>query len=148
MIEWMTQAHYVDSVQDNSQIDPLFKSMLKHHWLEESQHAKLDTRMVEYIAERMDADAIAKSVDAFFEIGGLLDEGLQQQVRFELEALELATGRTFTEEERKTFIDVQLQANRWTFIGSGMVHPKFLGTMGRLGAAQRLRIEAAAPVFA
>lgn len=148
MIEWLTQAHYVESVKDNDELDPLFKSMLKHHWLEESQHAKLDTRMVEYIAERMDADAIAKSVDAFFEIGGFLDEGLQQQVRFELEALELATGRKLNDEERKIFVDVQLQANRWTFIGSGMVHPKFLETMGRLGADQRLRIEAAAPIFA
>lgn len=148
MIEWMTQDHYVDSVKDDTEIDPLFKSMLKNHWLEESQHAKLDTRMVEYIAERSDAEAIAKGVDGFFAIGGFLDEGLQQQVRFELEALELATGRKFTEDERKAFIDVQLQANRWTFIGSGMVHPKFLQTMDRLGADQRKRIDEAAPIFA
>jgi hypothetical protein len=147
MIEWMTLDHYLDSIKDNIAIDPLFKSLLRNHWLEESQHAKLDTRMVEYVAEGMDKDAIARGVDAFFTIGGFLDEGLQQQVRFDLEALELATGRTFNEEERKTFIDVQLQANRWTFIGSGMVNPKFLRTMDRLGADQRLRIDAAAPVF-
>ena len=148
MIEWMTQDHYVDSIKDDTEIDPLFKSLLKNHWIEESQHAKLDTRMVEYLAEKLDAEAIAKGVDGFFAVGGFLDEGLQQQVRFELEALELATGRKFTEDERKIFVEVQLQANRWTFIGSGMVHPKFLQTMDRLGADQRKRIDEAAPIFA
>ena len=147
MIEWMTQDHYVDSVKDDGDIDPLFKSMLKNHWLEESQHAKLDTMMVEHIAAGLDAEAIARGVDAFFAIGGFLDEGLGQQVLFDLEALETATGRTFTADERKAFIDVQTQANRWTYLGSGMVHPKFLQTMDRLGADQRQRIDLAAPIF-
>ena len=148
MIEWMTQDHYVDSIKDDTEIDPLFKSMLKNHWLEESQHAKLDTRMVEYLADKLDAEAIAKGVDGFFAVGGFLDEGLQQQTLFDLESLELATGRKLTEDERKIFVDVQLQANRWTFVGSGMVHPKFLQTMDRLGADQRKRIDEAAPIFA
>jgi len=148
MIEWVSQDHYVSSVKDDTELDPLFKSLLKNHWLEEAQHAKLDTRMVEYVVEKLDATGIEKGVDGFFAIGGLLDEGLQQQVLFELESLEVATGRKLTDDERKIFIDVQLQANRWTFIGSGMVHPKFLQTMDRLGADQRKRIDEAAPIFA
>lgn len=148
MIEWMTQEHYISSVKDDAELDPLFKSLLKNHWLEEAQHAKLDTRMVEYLADKADAAAIEKGVDAFFEIGGFLDQGLQQQTLFDLEAFELATGRVLTETERKTFVDVQLQANRWTFIGSGMVHPKFLQTIDRLGADQRKRFDEAAPMFA
>ena len=50
-IEWMTQRHYLDSVVDDSQMDPQFKSLLKHHWMEEAQHAKLDTLMVKDISE-------------------------------------------------------------------------------------------------
>jgi len=42
-IEWMTQRHYLDSVKDDQQLDPQFKSRLRHHWMEEAQHAKLDT---------------------------------------------------------------------------------------------------------
>jgi hypothetical protein len=52
-----------------------------------------------------------------------LDEGLGQQVLFDLEALETATGRTFTADERKAFIDVQTQANRWTYLGSEWYTP-------------------------
>jgi hypothetical protein len=148
MIEWTSQAHYIDSVKDDTGLDPLFKSMLRNHWIEEAQHAKLDTRMVEYLADRLSKEEIEKGVDGFFAIGGFLDAGLKQQTEFDLEALELATGRKLTEEERSTFLEKQLQANRWTFIGSGMVHPKFLETMERLGSDQRKRIDEAAPIFA
>src|SRR5688500_11526088 len=36
-IEWMTLLHYVSSVRDRVDIDPQFSSLLRHHWLEESQ---------------------------------------------------------------------------------------------------------------
>ena len=36
MIEWMTQQHYLGSIKDNGDLDPLFKSLLKNHWIEES----------------------------------------------------------------------------------------------------------------
>ncbi len=49
-IEWITLRHYIDSVRDNQELDPQFKSLLKHHWLEESQHTKLDTLIVEEMA--------------------------------------------------------------------------------------------------
>jgi hypothetical protein len=147
MIEWMTQGHYIDSIKDDSDIDSQFKSLLKNHWLEEAQHAKLDTRMVESLAEGLSPAAVSSAVDGFFEIGGFLDNGFKQQTEFELESFEIATGRTLSEAERKEFIEVQLQANRWTFIGSGMVHPRFLDTMERLGAENKKRIVDAAPLF-
>ena len=147
MIEWMTLGHYVDSVKDDGDMDPLFKSMLKNHWLEESQHAKLDTRMVESLGEGMTEAAIERAIDGFLDIGGFLDTGLRQQTLFDLEAFELATGRTLKEDERETFISTQHQANRWTYIGSGMVNPKFLMCLEQLSPTHKDRIEAIAPTF-
>lgn len=147
MIEWMTQGHYVDSIKDDTNIDSQFKSLLKNHWLEEAQHAKLDTRMVESIASGLSPESISAAVDGFFDIGGFLDNGFKQQTQFELESFEEATGRTLTEGERTEFIEVQTQANRWTYIGSGLVHPKFLATMERLGADNKKRMIDAAPIF-
>ena len=102
-IEWMTQSHYVDSVKDNAKekLDPLFCSMLKHHWLEESQHAKLDTLVVDEIATRLERKEIEKGIDDYMDIGKLLDGGLQTQVRMDIESLREATGRTFTPAERE-----------------------------------------------
>ena len=81
-------------------LDPQFKSLLKNHWIEESQHAKLDTRMVENLADGLTQDQIATAMDGFLSIGGFLDEGLKQQTLFDLEALETANGRTLRSRER------------------------------------------------
>lgn len=61
-IEWMVQRHYVESIKDDQELDPQFKSLLKHHWLEEVQHAKLDTLMVESLAAGRSEAEIMKSV--------------------------------------------------------------------------------------
>ena len=39
-IEWMVQRHYLECIKDDQELDPQFKSLLKHHWMEEAQHAK------------------------------------------------------------------------------------------------------------
>lgn len=146
-IEWMTQRHYIESIKEDAGADPQFKSLLKNHWLEEAQHAKLDTRMVEELAAGMSADQIEKGVDGYLDIGGFLDQGVKQQTLFDLEAFEAATGRLLNSEERDEFIEKQHQANRWTYIGTGMTHPKFLETLENLDPKQRERIEAVAPAF-
>jgi hypothetical protein len=84
-IEWMVQRHYVDSVRDDQDLDPQFKSLLKHHWMEEVQHAKLDTLMVEAMAETYTESQIDAAVGEYLEIGGFLDGGLKQQVQFDLD---------------------------------------------------------------
>ena len=77
MIEWMTQQHYLGSIRDDGDIDPLFKSLMKHHWMEEAQHAKLDTLIVDALAEGRSEAEIDRAVDEFFAIGTFLDDGLK-----------------------------------------------------------------------
>lgn len=146
-IEWMSQLHYIESIKDNQRLDPQFKSLLRHHWMEEAQHAKLDTLMIEALADGMTEAEIEKAVDEYLEIGGFLDEGLKQQAIFDMEAFERATGRKLSEAEGEEFTVIQHQANRWTYLGTGMTHPKFLATLEKLSSAQRERIEEVAPMF-
>jgi hypothetical protein len=42
---------------------------------------------------------------------------------------------------------IQIQAIRWTYLGSGMTHPKFLETIGDISPAARTNIEEMAPAF-
>jgi hypothetical protein len=146
-IEWMTQKHYTGSVQDNSGLDPQFKSLLRHHWMEESQHAKLDTLMVEALAHACSPAEIQKGFEDYTAIGVMLDGGLLQQVEMDLESLQRAINRTLTPTEQEQFRAVQSQAIRWTFLGSGMTHPNFLETVGAIDGTARSRIEAMAPAF-
>jgi hypothetical protein len=146
-IEWMTQRHYIESVKDNRNLDPQFKSLLRHHWMEEAQHAKLDTLMVDAIAAGCTEEEIRKAIDEYVEIGGFLDGGLKQQTEFDLAAFEEATGRILDAVERDEFVRVQHQANRWTYIGTGMTHPNFLETVRQLDEAGRRKLEEIAPAF-
>jgi hypothetical protein len=146
-IEWMTQRHFQDSVHDDGTLDPQFKSLLRHHWMEEMQHAQLDTLMVESLAGGMSQAEIDAAVDGYVAIGTFIDGGLQQQTQFDLEAFEAATNRTLTTQQREEFLKVQLQANRWTYLGSGMTHKNFLETLGTISPAKRKMIEEVAPNF-
>ena len=117
------------------------------HWMEEAQHAKLDTLMVEAIAAGMSPEEIMKGVDGYLDIGGFLDGGMKQQTELDLAALERAIGRELTPAQRERFLTVQHQANRWTYLGTGMTHGSFLDTLGRLSPAARAKIESVAPAF-
>src|SRR5262249_52334230 len=76
--EWMTQLHYIDSVQDDRDLDPLFKSLLKHHWMEEAQHVKLDTLMVDGLGWGSSEEELESALNEYVEISNFLDGGLRQ----------------------------------------------------------------------
>lgn len=146
-IEWMTQRHYIESVKENDQLDPQFKSLLKHHWMEEAQHAKLDTLMVEALAEKCGAQEIEGAVEEYIKIGAFIDDGLTGQVEFDLASLERATGRKLGERDRERFRNIQRQAMRWTFLGSGMSHENVLATLEAIHPAAGRRVEQVAKAF-
>lgn len=147
-IEWMTQRHYTESVRGDEGLDPQFCSLLRHHWMEEAQHAKLDTLMVESLAQTSGAGAISAGIDAYLAIGGIFDDGLRQQAEFDADALTRVSGRRFSPDERTALTAAQHQAMRRTFLGSGMTHPNFLATLEKLDPTARRRLETEiAPAF-
>ena len=141
-IEWFTQKHYIESVRDNAaeELDPLFSSLLKHHWLEESQHAKLDTLVVEKVASSLDPAGIETGVDDFMKIGQLLDGGFAAQIALDLESLEKAIGRTLSSAEKAEITKAQTKAYRWTFLLSGITHPNFDRSLRELTARGHARV--------
>ncbi len=134
-IEWMTQRHYVESAKSDASLDPLFKSLLKHHWIEESQHAKLDTLVVGAIAARLGPEEIRADIADYGQLGAFLDDGMAQQAELDLHALQTATGRELRPEERAVFLAEQRRSYRFTFQESGATHPSFVRTLDVLTAA-------------
>jgi hypothetical protein len=146
-LEWMTQSHYQGSVRDDAGIEPLFASLLRHHWIEEAQHAKLDTLIVEDIAAPLSAAEIETGVQGYLELGAFFDAGFRSQTEFNLAAFERHTGRTLTASQREEFLREQHQALRWTYLGSGMTHPQFGATLSALSSEARIRVDEIAPAF-
>jgi hypothetical protein len=140
-LEWATQAHYIDSIKDDQELDPQFKSLLRHHWMEEAQHAKLDTLVVDKLAIAGGPEAIAKGLADFGAIGGAVDGLLLQQVQLDLDSLEAASGRKLASAEREEIAAVQTKAYRYTFLVTALIHKNFLATVEQLspGAADSMR---------
>jgi hypothetical protein len=146
-LEWMTQRHFIECIRDDQGLDRQFASMLRHHWMEEAQHAMLDTLMVAELAKDMPEAEIVRAVDGYLEIGAMIDDGLKQQTLFDLAALMRASGRRLGEAEHASLAEQQHQAQRWTYIGSGMSHPNFLGTVQKLSPTSAKRLTEIAPAF-
>jgi len=147
MLEWMTQGHYVDSVRGEVKIDPLFANLLRCHWIEEAQHAKLDTLMVEALSDGMGEEQIREAVDGFLAIVGFFDTGCKQQTQLNLQALERASVRKLSPSQREALIEQQHQALRWTYLGSGLAHKEFRATLGSLSKTELERVSAITPDF-
>jgi hypothetical protein len=79
MIEWFTQTHYVEHVKDRGELDPLFRDLVRYHWMDEAQHAKIDSLLIDEIVREVGAEEREKAVDDLLELGGAVDGLLSQQ---------------------------------------------------------------------
>jgi hypothetical protein len=123
VIEWFTQLHYLEHVRDASGLDGLFRDLLRFHWMEEAQHAKLDTLLIDEAAETATLEEREAAVDELLELGTAIDGLLSQQVGLNIETLHNVTGRKFTEAEKEEISTKTQRAWRWTFLVSGLEHP-------------------------
>ena len=144
IIEWFTQLHYIEHVRDDSDLDGLFRDLLRFHWMEEAQHAKLDTLLIGEEAEHLTLEERETAIDEVLELGGAIDGLLAQQIGLNIEALEKVTGRTFTAAEKEEITTKTQRAWRWTFLVSGLEHPNIVKAIGELTAQGPGKIEGVA----
>ena len=144
MIEWFTQLHYVEHVRDTEDLDPLFRDILRFHWIDESRHARLDSLLIDEIAAELSPEQREAAIDELLELGGAVDGLLAQQLEMDIEALEKSTRRSFSDDEKREIRSEQQRAYRWTFIVSGLQHPKFTQIVTELTEVGSNKIAAAA----
>jgi hypothetical protein len=144
MIEWFTQSHYVEHVRDSTGLDELFRDLLKFHWLDEAQHAKLDSLVINEIVGTLSLAERERAVDELLELGGAIDGLLAQQAELDVESLQRATGRMFKERERAEIKTNVHRGYRWTFLVSGLEHPQFVRIIGELTEQGPRKLRAAA----
>jgi hypothetical protein len=125
-IEWFTQLHYTAAFKDNESLDPLTKHIFKSHWLEESQHARMDHLETLRAFSGMDEPQREQAIDDLIGLVAAVDGLLQKQSQMDLENLAKYTGREFSNDEAREIYDSILRAKRYAFIESGVTHPNFL----------------------
>jgi hypothetical protein len=144
VIEWFTQLHYTEHVRDESGLDGLFRDLLKYHWLDEAQHAKIDTLLVQETVAELSPQERERAIDEVLDLGGAIDGLLLQQIGMNIAALERSTGRTFTAEEREEITRETQRAWRWTFLVSGLRHPNVVRLVGEITDEGQAKFAAAA----
>jgi hypothetical protein len=143
-IELFTQTHYLESIDHDAEVSPLFKDVFLFHWREESQHAILDE--LEWV--RHDSDVTAaerdRAVDEFIELVAAVDGILQSQAKADAGYFAATCGRTVGEAESQAIETAFLQSYRWQYIHSGAQQPHFGKVLSRLITdTQGQRIQAA-----
>lgn len=139
-LEIMTQAHYTESVRDNESIDPLFASLLKAHWLEEAQHARIDALELDKLADAATPELITRAFDDYLDLCAAVDGLLEAQTNMDIDSLGKATGRSFSDREREAIFAAQHAAYRNTFLISGMSNRQFVGVLEKLSPAGAKRV--------
>ena len=135
-------------MRDEADLDELFRDILKYHWIDEAQHAKADTLLMNEATRDLSDEERERAVDELLELGTAVDGLLAQQVEMDIEALATATGRTFSDDEKEEIRTHQRRSYRWTFLVSGLEHPNFVKIVEQLTNAGSEKIAGAAQALA
>jgi hypothetical protein len=147
-LELMTQEHYTESVRQNQSLEPMFVSLLKHHWLEESQHARIDALELDKLVSDAPAEAIDIGFKDYLDLLDAVDGLVGMQAAMDVEAFRRVAGREISPELAQRITAAQHAAYRTTFLVMGMRNRIFVETMGKLSPSRTKEIASKAAAFA
>ncbi|MBK8977698.1 MAG: diiron oxygenase [Planctomycetes bacterium] len=124
-IEWFTQRHYRECFVEDATLDPFVRHVFKMHWLEESQHARMDHLETLRVFTASDDAERDRAVDDLIDLVAAVDGLLQMQAGFDVDNLSRYLGREFDQRAREEILASVLRAKRHTFLASGVTHPRF-----------------------
>ena len=140
-LRWLAEIHDREARLEADRTCTAFRGLIRDRASRSLRDgARFDDRLDD-LAARGTPLLAAQVVDAYAAYVELVAARLDRQVRNDLESFVRATSRSLSLFERGTLLELQAAATRWTFLGSALVHPAFLRTVGRLGAAARARVE-------
>ncbi len=147
-IELFVQAHYLESIQPDASVSPLYKDVFLFHWKDESQHAILDELEWTRADRTLTPAERDRAVDDFIALVGAVDGILQAQAAADVSYFRKIAEGSFDAGQVAQLSDRVLRAYRWQYIISGAQHPRFLKLLtGMITPAQVERVtKALAPI--
>ena len=143
-IEWLTQLHYLSCFKDNEALDPFTRHIFKSHWLEESQHARLDHLETQRAFADIGDHDRQVAIEDLIELVGAVDGLLQQQAELDVQNFERYRDGSLEAPLRDEVRARVLDAKRYTFIESGVTHPNFVELFAAVTTpAQRAQVQKA-----
>lgn len=127
-LELITQQHYADSVKEDEHLDEKFKEILRCHWLEESQHARLDLYKLKEEASQQSEEDIVESTGEYLNIIDGLQTLFRMQCEMNYRSLVLCSPdnkKLQSVDFEKKFIESQLKAYIKIFVTQGLENRNF-----------------------
>lgn len=148
-LEIVTQHHYVSAFKQRpgDPIEPHFRSLFKHHWLEEAQHAKIDVLELRKLAADLPVSQVERAFDEYADILVALDALLARQAEMDLGSLERAVGRTLGPADRAGLSASQGASYTSSFILGGLEHPQFREHLRSIHPDAPMRLSRTATLF-
>ncbi len=125
-LEIITQAHYVDAMRDNQEMEPLFTGLFKYHWIEEAQHAKLDVLQLNKLRVDAGDEQVATAINDYFDIITAFAGLLAAQAKLDVGSLARALNRSFSDSEQQAIEVAQRRAYQRAFLYDGLTNSLFL----------------------
>jgi len=147
LLEWITQRHYLECFKDNKELDPGFAEVFRLHWVEEAQHARLDTLEIRALSAPASASEREHAIDTLIELLDAVDGLLAQQTELDVTSWEALCGRTLSPAQRAQMVADQHAASRWTFISSGLEHRVFKRIIDDVSPAGASKLDDTAKKF-
>lgn len=129
-IEWMTQDHYLRSVRNADDIDGEFRNLLRFHWIEEAQHARLDTLLIEESVASCSQAERRAALAGYVRIVEGLAKVLADQVELDIEAF-VRVGGSLDAAQRDAWRAGQTAAYHEAFVHAGAVHQRLRAVVER-----------------
>ena len=147
-IELFVLAHYLESIEPESAVSPLFKDVFLFHWKDESQHVILDELEWTRADRRLTPAERDRAVDEFIGLVGAVDGILQAQAAADVGYFQKIAGARFDAGQLAQIGQLVLRAYRWQYILSGAQQPRCLKLLqGMITPAQAERVaQALAPI--
>lgn len=147
-IELFVQAHYVEAIQPDATLSPLYKDVFLYHWKDESQHAILDELEWTRADRQLTPAERDQAVDDFIALVGAVDGILQAQSAADVAYFQSIAESPFDKGQIEQLREGVLGAYRWQYILSGAQHPRFLKVLlGMITPEQAERVQRAlAPI--
>jgi hypothetical protein len=148
-IELFSQKHYVESIDTENDVSPLWKDVFMYHWREEAQHAMLDELEWQREDAKLTPAERDRAVTDLIELVAGVDGLLQGQAAADVEYFAAIAGRDFTADERRALDIGVLRAYRWQYIITGVQHPHFMRLLTGLTTPEQLAriVQALTPIM-
>lgn len=148
-LELITQQHYVNAIKVSAEeLEPSFRRMFESHWIEESQHARIDALELAKITAHMGPEARLGILTDYEELLHSLDALLAKQAEMDVRTLERMAKLELADGQRRDLLAQQQRSYRRDFLLDGFDNAALVRMVQRLlGADGTARLAAIADRF-